>query len=147
MSVTVATSGIVFPAAAAPADRATLSPRTSRLLHGPILATLLGMAWPNVLVMLAQASTGLIETWWVSRLGTDALAGDLAAFLDALSIDSAHLVGHSLGAAVVLQLALDQPARARSVLAVAPPWVPLTVTTSELSVALRTTVSAGKPHS
>ncbi len=51
-----------------------------------------------------------------------ALAGDLAAFLDALSIDSAHLVGHSLGAAVVLQLALDQPARARSVLAVAPPW-------------------------
>ena len=25
--------------------------------------------------MLAQASTGLIETWWVSRLGTDALAG------------------------------------------------------------------------
>ena len=33
------------------------------------------MAWPNILVMLAQASTGLIETWWVSRLGTDALTG------------------------------------------------------------------------
>ncbi len=51
------------------------SPRTQRLLHGPIVATLLGMAWPNVLIMLAQASTGLIETWWVSHLGTDALAG------------------------------------------------------------------------
>src|SRR5262252_5769905 len=25
--------------------------------------------------MLAQSSTGLIETWWVSHLGTDALAG------------------------------------------------------------------------
>ena len=25
--------------------------------------------------MLAQASTGLVETWWVGRLGTDALAG------------------------------------------------------------------------
>src|ERR1700730_9088326 len=25
--------------------------------------------------MLAQASTGLIETWWIARLGTDALAG------------------------------------------------------------------------
>ncbi|HEV3140669.1 MAG TPA: MATE family efflux transporter, partial [Vicinamibacterales bacterium] len=36
---------------------------------------LLRMAWPNVVVMLAQASTGLIETFWVSRLGTDALAG------------------------------------------------------------------------
>ena len=39
------------------------------------MPTLLSMAWPNILVMLAQASTGLIETWFVSRLGTDALAG------------------------------------------------------------------------
>ncbi|CAN5659022.1 MATE family efflux transporter [soil metagenome] len=45
------------------------------MLHGPILATLAGMAWPNVLMMLAQSSTGLIETWFLSRLGTDALAG------------------------------------------------------------------------
>ena len=52
-----------------------LSPRTRLLLQGPIARTLLRLAWPNVLVMLAQASTGLIETWWVSRLGTDALAG------------------------------------------------------------------------
>ncbi len=36
---------------------------------------LLRLAWPNILVMLAQASTGLIETFWVARLGTDALAG------------------------------------------------------------------------
>src|SRR5216683_1158597 len=48
---------------------------TRRLLHDPILPTLLRMAWPNILVMLAQAATGLIETWWVARLGTDALAG------------------------------------------------------------------------
>ena len=41
-------------------------PRTRKLLHGAIVPTLLGMAWPNVLVMMAQASTGLIETWWVS---------------------------------------------------------------------------------
>jgi len=52
-----------------------LSPRTRLLLQGPIARTLLKLAWPNVLVMLAQASTGLIETWWISRLGTDALAG------------------------------------------------------------------------
>ena len=51
------------------------SPRTRLLLEGPIARTLLRLAWPNVLVMLAQASTGLIETWWVSRLGNDALAG------------------------------------------------------------------------
>src|SRR6516165_7918297 len=52
-----------------------LSPRTRALLREPIVATLLRMAWPNVLVMVAQAATGLIETWFVSKLGTDALAG------------------------------------------------------------------------
>jgi len=57
--------------AAAPA----MNPRTMALLHGAIVPTLLRLAWPNMLVMLAQASTGLIETWFVSRLGTDALAG------------------------------------------------------------------------
>jgi hypothetical protein len=41
-----------------------MSPRTHQLLHGAIVPTLLGMAWPNILVMLAQASTGPIETWW-----------------------------------------------------------------------------------
>jgi len=51
------------------------SARTKMLLQGRIVPTILRLAWPNVLVMLAQASTGLIETWWVSHLGTDALAG------------------------------------------------------------------------
>ena len=60
---------------AATAPAVAHSPRTQMLLHGPIVPTLLRMAWPNVLVMLAQASTGLIETWFVARLGTDALAG------------------------------------------------------------------------
>jgi putative MATE family efflux protein len=67
MSVAIAT--------AAPAPAVAHSPRTQMLLRGPIVPTLLRLAWPNVLVMLAQASTGLIETWFVARLGTDALAG------------------------------------------------------------------------
>ncbi len=62
----------VAPAHGAPA---AMAPRTRMLLEGRIGTTLLRLAWPNVLVMLAQASTGLIETWFVSRLGTDALAG------------------------------------------------------------------------
>src|SRR6478735_803826 len=64
---------IAITAAAQPAT--AHNPRTQSLLHGPIVPTLLRLAWPNVLVMLAQSSTGLIETWFVSRLGTDALAG------------------------------------------------------------------------
>src|SRR5438552_4157058 len=57
------------------AENRPLDPRTRILLEAPIARTLLRLAWPNVAVMLAQASTGLIETWWVSRLGVDALAG------------------------------------------------------------------------
>jgi putative MATE family efflux protein len=49
--------------------------RRAVFLGGPILPTVLRLSWPNILVMLAQQSTGLIETWWISHLGTDALAG------------------------------------------------------------------------
>ena len=49
--------------------------RTRRLLEAPIGPTLLRLAAPNVLVMLVQASIGLIETYFVAALGTDALAG------------------------------------------------------------------------
>ena len=59
----------------APATTAPVNRRTTLLLEGPIVPTLLRLAWPNILVMVAQASTGLIETWFVSHLGTDALAG------------------------------------------------------------------------
>ncbi|RYF83463.1 MAG: MATE family efflux transporter [Comamonadaceae bacterium] len=57
------------------ASSASLDPRTRMLLEAPILPTLLRLAGPNVLVMVAQAATGLIETWFVGKLGLDALAG------------------------------------------------------------------------
>lgn len=49
--------------------------RTRRLLEAPLTSTLLRLAAPNVLVMMVQASIGLIETYFVAELGTDALAG------------------------------------------------------------------------
>ncbi|GBD48364.1 MATE family efflux transporter [Methylopila sp. Yamaguchi] len=52
-----------------------LDPRTLALLNDPVAPLILRMAWPNLAVMLLQASTGLIETYWVGRLGPDALAG------------------------------------------------------------------------
>ncbi|MGV1849374.1 MULTISPECIES: MATE family efflux transporter [unclassified Rhizobium] len=52
-----------------------MNPRIRRMLTDPILPMLVRLAWPNVLIMLVQASTGLIETWWLSHLGTDVLAG------------------------------------------------------------------------
>ena len=49
--------------------------RTRRLLEAPLVPTLARMAAPNILVMVVQTSVGLIETYFVSTLGTDALAG------------------------------------------------------------------------
>ncbi|WP_427912921.1 MATE family efflux transporter [Ramlibacter sp. MMS24-I3-19] len=54
---------------------AAVDPRTRRLLESPIAPLLLRMAAPNVLVLLAQSAAGLIETWFIGRLGVDALGG------------------------------------------------------------------------
>jgi putative MATE family efflux protein len=54
---------------------APMNARTKLLLHGPVVRTLLVLAWPTLVVQFAQAATGLIETFWVAKLGTDALAG------------------------------------------------------------------------
>jgi pimeloyl-ACP methyl ester carboxylesterase len=51
------------------------------------------------------------------------MAADLWQFADALGIARCHLVGHSLGAAIVLQAALDQPGRVITLAVLAPPWV------------------------
>src|SRR5215470_3466698 len=87
-------------------ETAKVDPRTHRLLHGPIIPTLLRLAWPNVLVMLAQASTGLIETWWVSHLGTDALAGMALVFpvVMLMQMISAGAMGGGISSAVARAL-------------------------------------------
>ncbi|MBX9602951.1 MAG: alpha/beta hydrolase [Bryobacteraceae bacterium] len=49
-----------------------------------------------------------------ARLSVKQMADDTAALMDACGWDSAHVVGHSLGGLVSLQLALDNPRRVRS---------------------------------
>ena len=70
---TAETPAPTVDAALRPAAR--FDARTRALLEGPIVATLLRLAAPNVLVMIVQASVGLIETYFIGWLGTDALAG------------------------------------------------------------------------
>ena len=50
----------------------------------------------------------------------ETLAGVVVGFLDALGIEQAHLVGHSLGGAVVTAVAAGSPGRTRSVTVIAP---------------------------
>jgi pimeloyl-ACP methyl ester carboxylesterase len=51
------------------------------------------------------------------------LAEDLRGLLDALELPRAHLLGHSLGSAVAMQLALDHPERVHTLTLMAPAWV------------------------
>src|SRR5882757_1628143 len=99
------TADAVTAASGAPAPPVH-SARTKLLLHGPIVPTILRLAWPNVLVMLAQASTGLIETWWVSHLGTDALAGMALVFPPVMLMQmlSAGAMGGGISSAVARAL-------------------------------------------
>jgi putative MATE family efflux protein len=80
--------------------------RTRQLLHAPIVPLLLRMAWPNLLVMLMQASTGLIETWWVSHLGTDALTGMAVVFPGFMMMQmlSAGAMGGGISSAIARAL-------------------------------------------
>ena len=49
--------------------------RRQALLSGPILPTMLKLAIPTVVVLVVQTLVGVAETYFVSFLGTDALAG------------------------------------------------------------------------
>lgn len=84
----------------------TIDHRTQRLLDEPVVPLLLRMAWPNILIMVAQASTGLVETWWISKLGTDALAGMALAFPPTMlmSMLSAGALGGAISSSVARAL-------------------------------------------
>lgn len=61
----------------------------------------------------------------IDRTSTPAaLAGDVVALLDHLSIDRAHVLGFSLGASVAWELAVSQPDRVRSVVPISEPVRP-----------------------
>jgi Na+-driven multidrug efflux pump len=106
--MSVATLDGSLPTVGALADvlAAQMNPRTRALLHGPIVPTLLRMAWPNVLVMVAQAATGLIETWFVAKLGTDALAGMALVFPGVMLMQmiSAGAMGGGISSAIARAL-------------------------------------------
>jgi putative MATE family efflux protein len=73
-------------AAATPADVPPTAPKIlsggerkararEAMLHGPIVSTLVKLALPTIGVMVAQTAVGIAETYYVSFLGTDVLAG------------------------------------------------------------------------
>ena len=81
------------PAAARPG-----AARTRLLLEGPILSTLLRLAAPNVLNLLAIAGMITFDGLFLGRLGPDALAGVSLAFPFVMLIQ--HTAASGMGGAV-----------------------------------------------
>ncbi len=91
------------------------------LLHGGMLTIDLNFAGliPSLsgshlvvgVEMQGHGRTGNTER----RITPAALAEDIVGLLDHLDIDRAHVLGHSMGAAVALELAVTHPTRVRSI--------------------------------
>ncbi len=94
------------PPISAAAPRAAQDPRTRGLIEAPIVPALVRLATPNVLVMLFQSSVGLIEAYWIGRLGTDALAGVTLVFpvLMLMTMMSAGAMGGGIASSVARAL-------------------------------------------
>src|ERR1700728_1469276 len=106
-SVDIASSAPQLTATvAAIPDKAKYDPRTRALIEGPIAATLIRLAAPNVLVMLAQTSVGLVETYFIGKLGTDPLAGVALVFplLMLMQMMSAGAMGGGISSAIARAL-------------------------------------------
>src|SRR4249919_3544957 len=81
------------PAAARPA-----AARTKLLLEGPVLSTLLRLAAPNVLNLLAIAGMITFDGLFLGRLGPDVLAGASLAFPFVMLIQ--HTAASGMGGGV-----------------------------------------------
>src|ERR1700758_4805593 len=93
---------------------AAMDPRTRTLLETPVTRTILRMALPNVMVTMVQASIGLIETYFVAKLGLDALAGIALVFplFMLLQMISAGAMGGGILSAIARVLGAGERDRA-----------------------------------
>jgi putative MATE family efflux protein len=78
-SVTTPTT-ISAPSAPATPPARPVAARTKLLLEGPILATLLRLAAPNILNLVAFVGVITFDGFFLGKIGTDALAGASLAF-------------------------------------------------------------------
>jgi putative MATE family efflux protein len=113
-----------------------MDPRTRILLEAPIGRTLVRLALPNLVVMVIQAAIGLIETYFVAKLGTDALAGMALVFpiLMLVQMVSAGAMGGGILSAIARTLGANRLDNANLLV-----WHAVAIA---LSVGLATTIAA-----
>jgi putative MATE family efflux protein len=96
----IAISPLAFSSTAttSPAPARPVAARTTLLLEGPILSTLLRLSAPNILNLLAIAGMITFDGLFVGRLGPDALAGVSLAFPFVMLIQ--HTAASGMGGGV-----------------------------------------------
>src|SRR5258708_14321877 len=99
------------PAKAIPQSTAA---RTKRLLEGPILPTLLRLAAPNILNLLAFAGVITFDGFFLGRIGTNALAGASLAFPWVMMVLQTTNSGMGLGVSSAIARALGAGRRDRA---------------------------------
>jgi MATE family, multidrug efflux pump len=93
-----------------------MDPRTRMLLEAPIAPTLLRLAAPNMLMLMAQAAAGLVETYFIGKLGTDALAGVALVFpvVMLMQMMSAGAMGGGIASSIARALGAGRRADANA---------------------------------
>jgi len=92
---------------------------TRRLLEGPIAPTLLALAAPSVVMLVAQVAINVLEAYFVGWLGTDALAGVSVTFplIMLMQTMSAGGMGGGVASAVARALGAGRRAEANALVA------------------------------
>ena len=92
--------------------------RTERLLSAPILPTLARLSAPGLLLVLFQTMVSIGDTYFVSKLGTEPLAGLALVFplLMLLQMTSAGAMGGGVSSAIARALGAGEAAMARRLL-------------------------------
>jgi len=81
----------------------TLAPGKNAVADGPILRTLLGLAWPNVISLSAGTCVVIAETSYIGRLGVESLAAMALVF--PLVILNMTMSGGAMGGGVASAIA------------------------------------------
>src|ERR1051326_2321679 len=86
------------------------------VLAGPIMPTMLRLALPTIAVLVVQTLVGVAETYFVSFLGTDALAGVALVFpvLMLMQMMSNGGIGGGVASAVARALGANRRADAEA---------------------------------
>src|SRR5436189_6087100 len=113
-----------------------MDPRTRRMLEGPIAPTLLALAAPNVVMLVAQVAISVLEAYFVGWLGTDALAGVSVTFPLVMLMQTMSAGGMGGGVASAVARALGAGRRAEADALVAPAMVIALVLGGAFTVAL-----------